>query len=171
MPRAPHFFKFEETAMSKPTRVRSTPAKTSKSESSHFKTADDALFKLHDNFCMAYCEVLALRAGGQIAATATKDERKLEKKWERSVDVATDKARAVIEAPAYTLEGMLMKIHVAGFAFNHTKLGTFTAPYHGRICASGKPQQWEPHETWESSETDLIVSLRDDLERLAGKRS
>ena len=64
-----------------------------------------------------------------------------------------------------------MKIHIAGFAFDHTKLGTFSAPYHGLICASGKPQQWEPHESWESSEIDLIVSLRDDLERFAGKRS
>jgi hypothetical protein len=159
--------------MAKATRVHSTPPiSTSKIKSAHVKTADDALFKLHDNFCMAYSDVLALRSGGRVrAATATKDERKLEKKWGRSVNVATDKARAVIEAPAHTLEGMLMKIHIAGFAFDHTKPGTFSAPYHGLICASGKPQQWEPHESWESSEIDLIVSLRDDLERFGGKRS
>jgi hypothetical protein len=40
-------------------------------------------------------------------------------------------------APALTLEGMLMKIHVAGFTLGYTKPGTFSAPYHGMICKDG----------------------------------
>src|SRR6266404_2399849 len=83
------------------------------------KTADVELFKLHDKFCKAYAAVLQYREGGGggdgSLSTATKEEKAIHRKWTRAVDIATDKARAVIVAPAVTLEGMLMKIHVAGF--------------------------------------------------------
>jgi hypothetical protein len=51
--------------------------------------------------------------------TGTKEQKAAHRKWVRDVDDATNRARAVIDAPALTLGGMLMKIHVAGFNFNH----------------------------------------------------
>jgi hypothetical protein len=135
-------------------------------------TADDALFKLHDAFCRAYANMLSLRGGGNTPVNnPTKEEKALERKWTRAVDVATDKARAIIDAPAHTLEGMLMKIHVSGFAFTSVRAGTFSAPYHGLMCANGR-QQWEPSDKIEiSDEIALITSLRNDLHRLTGSRS
>jgi hypothetical protein len=83
------------------------------------------------------------KAGGGGAGslgTGTKAEKATQRKWERAVDDATERARAVIKAPALTLEGMLMKIHVAGFNFTYIKPDTFSAPYHGMICEGGLPQ-------------------------------
>lgn len=137
------------------------------------KTADDALFRLHDNFGRAYATMLSLHGGSNVPVkNATKEEKALERKWTRAVDIATEKARAVVKAPAHTLEGMLTKIHVAGFTFDDFKRGSFSMPYHGLICANGKPQQWEPTEVFEPrDETKLIVSLRADLQRFAGRRA
>ena len=47
--------------------------------------------------------------------TGTKEQKAPHRKWGRAIDVALNKARPVVAAPAQTLEGMLMKIHVAGF--------------------------------------------------------
>ena len=60
--------------------------------------------------------------------TGTKEQKAPHRKWERAIDVALNKARAVVAAPAQTLEGMLMKIHVAGFTLDDTKAGTFSTP-------------------------------------------
>ena len=142
-----------------------------KTTTAYAKTADAELFRLHDKFCKAYSAVLYYRkAGGGGAGSlddATKEEKVAQRKWERACNDATERARAVIDAPALTLEGMLMKIHIAGFAFNHTKLDTFSAPYHGMICNTSV-QQWEPAS--DDDELALIVSLRNDLHRFAGRR-
>jgi hypothetical protein len=69
------------------------------------KTADAKLFKLHDTFYKAY-ETMQQYEGGE-------EESPFYRKWQRAVDDATKKARAIVAAPALTLEGMLMKIHVA----------------------------------------------------------
>jgi hypothetical protein len=143
-----------------------------KTTTAYAKTADADLFKLHDAFCKAYAAVLVYqKAGGGGAGSgngATKAEKVAQRKWERACTDATERARAVIDAPALTLEGMLMKIHIAGFNLTYTKPGTFSAPYHGMICETGV-QHWEPS----SDEDDLalIVSLRDDLQRLMGRRA
>ena len=138
------------------------------------KTADEALFKLHDKFCRAYNGVLFAKRkdpkGNGSLPSGTKYERAAHREWEREVSKAVDCARAVIDEPALTLEGMLMKIHVAGYAFPHTNLETFSAPYHGLVCSNGKPQQWEGHAN-DDDEAALIVSLRADLLRLAGRRA
>jgi hypothetical protein len=139
------------------------------------KTADAELFRLHDKFCKAYAAVLQCGdmegAGGREGSLSTgkKEQKASNRKWERACDQATEKARAVIAAPAFTLEGMLMKIHIAGFNINDTKPGTFSAPYHGMICETGA-QHWDKGEKNEHDEVALIVSLRDDLLRFAGKR-
>jgi hypothetical protein len=151
-----------------------------KSTTPHVKTADDALFKLHDKFCEAYSTMLSLQGQGGSRCpvnNATKEEEALERKWHRAVDIATKAARAIIDAPAHTLEGMLMKIHIAGFAFDCTKLNSFRTPYHSGICASGIcagaiQQHWEISEGHDDrDEFALIVSLREDLERFAGRRA
>lgn len=133
------------------------------------KTADEALFKLHDKFSDAYCEVLFLRGGSDLS-TASKKEKGIHRRWERAVNVAVDRARAVARAPAYTLEGMLMKIHVAGFAIGEYAKDSFSAPYHGMICSSGKPQEWQPRDPDDDAGA-LLVSLRADLQRFAGRRT
>jgi hypothetical protein len=137
-------------------------------------TADDALFRLHDAFCRAYSDMLSLRGGSNTPVNnPTKEEKALERKWTRAVDIAVAKARAVIDAPAYTLEGMLMKIHVSGFNFTSVRAGTFSAPY-WRACQvpHRDREQWEPSDKLDiSDEIALIRSLRNDLQRFAGARS
>jgi hypothetical protein len=138
------------------------------------KTADAELFKLHDKFCKAYAAVLHYRAAGGGGAGsvdgASKEEKLAQRKWERACDDATEKARAVIDAPAVTLEGMLMKIHIAGFNFTYTKPDTFSAPYQSKICKNSH-QDWEPAKSNETDEIALIVSLRNDLQRFSGRRT
>jgi hypothetical protein len=143
-----------------------------KNTTAYAKTADAELFRLHDKFCKAYSAVLFYRkAGGGGAgslASGTKAEKAAQRKWERACNDATERARAVINAPALTLEGMLMKIHIAGFNISYTKPDTFSVPYHGMICDTGV-QHWEPAS--DDDELALIVSLRDDLHRFAGRRA
>jgi hypothetical protein len=152
------------------------PKAKRKTITAYATTADAELFRLHDKFCDAYGAVLFYRqAGGGGAGgldSGTKAEKTAHRKWERAIVDATEKARAVIEAPALTLEGMLMKIHVAGFNLTYTKPGTFSSPYHGMICEGGLPQHWEPGENCDenSDEVALIVSIRSDLHRFAGRR-
>jgi hypothetical protein len=170
--------------MAKANRVHSTPRRTApkiqrpkpkakKLKSGYATTADAELFRLHDKFVDAYVSVLFYRkAGGGGAGslgTATKAEKATQRKWERAVDDATERARAVINAPALTLEGRLMKIHVAGFNFTYIKPDTFSAPYHGMVCVGGIPQHWEPSE--ERDELVLIASIRNDLHRFSGRRA
>jgi hypothetical protein len=144
-----------------------------KHSTAYAQTADAELFRLHDRFIEAYVAVAYYgKAGGGGAGSvnsATKKEKVAQRKWERACDDATKRARAIINAPALTLEGMLMKIHIAGFNFTYTKPGTFTAPYHGMICEGGLPQYWEPSS--DSDELALIASIRSDLHRFAGRRT
>lgn len=148
---------------------------SAKATSTPIKTADAALWALHNNFCKAYATMLSLEAAGggnTPIKNATKKEKAIERKYVHAIGAATEKARAVVDAPAYTLEGMLMKIHVGGFTLDFFKAGSFSAPYHGMICANGKPQQWELSEViGTSDEAALIVSLRADLQRFAGRRA
>jgi hypothetical protein len=135
------------------------------------KNPDAELFNLHDRFCAAYGKMKKYdtpsTSNGSLS-TGTKEEKRLHRKWEAACEVAFRKARAVLEAPAYTLEGMLTKLHVAGFSIIHTKPGTFTGPDY----RSGT-RLWEPGTFGDdqSEEMALIVSLRDDLHRFAGRRA
>jgi hypothetical protein len=134
------------------------------------KSPNADLFKLHDRFCAAYRKMkkcgVALRRDEGSLSTATKAQKKIHRKWESVGDIAFEKARAVIEAPAYTLEGMLLKLHVAGFSIISTKPDTFTGPEY----RSGT-RLWEPGKLAnDSDELAIILSLREDLHRFAGKR-
>jgi hypothetical protein len=97
--------------------------------------------------------------------TGTKGQKALHRKWESASNVAFERGRIVIDAPALTLEGMLMKLHVAGCVITDSKPGTFSGPYQ-----SGGPL-WKPGKFADGDEIAIIVSLRDDLQRLAGRRS
>ena len=95
--------------MAKATRKNSTKTKSPpkpKHHTAYAQTADAELFRLHDRLCDAYVEVLFYRqAGGGGAGSldsATKAEKAAQRKWERAVDDATERARAVINAPALT---------------------------------------------------------------------
>jgi hypothetical protein len=103
------------------------------------------------------------QAGGS-GPKSTKQEQAAFRKWERIAGEAFEKARAVVETPACTLEGMLMKLHVAGFAITDTKPGTFTGPYRGNNPL------WEPGRFAQGEEIAIIISLRNDLHRFAGRR-
>lgn len=153
--------------MAKATRKHTTPY------TAYAQTADADLFRLHDRFIEAYTAVAYYRkaGGGNDGSVpgATKGEKVAQRKWERAVDDATKRARAIIDAPALTLEGMLMKIHIAGFNFTYVKPGTFSSPYHGMICEGGIPQHWEPNDE-DDDRLALIVSLRNDLHRFSGRR-
>lgn len=127
------------------------------------KTADADLFKLHDKFCAAYGKMKEYDKVKD--ERGTKEQKALHRKWERAASVAFDKARAVIDAPAFTLEGMLMKLHISGFAITDTKPGTFTGPYQ----SGTRLRLWEPGKFAESDEVAIIISLRDDLHRFAGR--
>jgi hypothetical protein len=136
---------------------------TKKNTKPFAKTADADLFKLHDKFCAAYQKMKELDVGA--VEKGTKEQRARYRKWERSISVATDRGRDVIVAPAFTLEGMLMKLHVMGFVIDDTKPGTFSVPY----CSGIRP--WQVGGICEDDDNlALIVSLRDDLHRLMGRR-
>jgi hypothetical protein len=55
-----------------------------------------------------------------------------------------------------------MKLHVAGFAITGAK--PVTGPYRGNPL-------WEPGRFADSEEVSIVVSLRDDLHRFAGRRA
>jgi hypothetical protein len=59
---------------------------------------------------------------------------------------------------------MLTKLHVAGFAITDTKPGTFTSPHYRSAT-----KLWEAGKFAQSEEVAIIVSLRDDLHRFAGR--
>jgi hypothetical protein len=145
----------KELTMSKAKRKNTTPA----------KNPDAELFRLHDRFCAAYEKMKKYDVPGKSdLSTGTKEGKRLHRKWESASNVAFDRGRAVIDALALTLEGMLMKLHIAGFVITGTKRGTFSGPY-----KSGT-RLWEPGGLYgDDDEIAIIVSLRDDLHRFAGR--
>jgi hypothetical protein len=122
-------------------------------------TTDAELFKLHDKFCAAYNKMEERNT-----PAVQREDKPAHRKWERAADEAFARANAVIAAPAHTLEGMLMKLHVAGFAITHAKPGTWSDPDYKAA------QLWEPG-NFASDDVSIIVSLRDDLHRLMGRRA
>ncbi|THD76155.1 MAG: hypothetical protein E7813_00150 [Bradyrhizobium sp.] len=128
------------------------------------KTVDADLFKLHDRFCDAYAAMKkhdTPTSSEGSGGNATKEQKAAFRKWESAAGEAFKRAKAVIDAPALTLEGMLMKFHVAGFVITDSKPGTFTGPYQSGI------RRWAPNRL-AGDNVEIIVSLRDDLHRLVG---
>ncbi len=83
------------------------------------KSPDEELFRLHEQFYAAYQKMQKHEVPGKgngSLSTGTKEEKRLPRKWENAVNVAFEKGRAVVDAPALTLDGMLMKLHVTGFS-------------------------------------------------------
>lgn len=131
---------------------------------------DDALWKLHDEFCREYEDEKAFytpeaQAGSRKNATAA--QKRASRTWMRQVDRTTAAANRVMSAPATTIFGMLMKLHIAGYIIG-TTAGTFSVPYRG-FDANLEPQQWRVPFKPRTPELSLILSLRDDLQRLFRK--
>jgi hypothetical protein len=98
------------------------------------KIADTELFERHDAFAKSYAKMKKLdtpAASRGSGPKSTKQDQAAFRKWEAAASDAFEKARVVVETRASTLEGMLMKLHVAGFAITGTKPGTFTGPFRG----------------------------------------
>jgi hypothetical protein len=67
---------------------------------------------------------------------ATPRKKAAHKKWERAGNAAFRAARRVLREPAFTSDGLLMKIHVVGFEFD--AVGTFSMPYQGPGTPNGR---------------------------------
>ena len=122
---------------------------------------DERLWSLYDKFERAYFRVNELdtpasRVGS--LSSATPKEKKAQNQWARAADAAFRAARRVLAEPALTGDGLLMKIHVAGFEFDAAR-GTFTMPYEG-----ASTPQWSPSGL-SNDECAFIKSIGADLRR------
>jgi hypothetical protein len=129
------------------------------------KSADAELFKHHDAFAKSYARMKKLdtpAAKRGSSSKSTKQDQAAFRKWEAAASDAFDNADVVIGSSASTLEGMLMKLHVAGFSMGAPD--TFTGPY------QGNNPLWESGRFGDDEAITIIVSLRNDLHRFAGRR-
>lgn len=122
---------------------------------------DEVLWSLYDKFERAYFRMKLLdtpesREG--TLSTSTPEAKKAHKKWERAGNAAFRAGRRVLAEPALTGDGLLMKIHVAGFEFD-AQAGTFTMPYRGLQTQDWRPSRFSP------DEAHFIVSIGEDLKR------
>lgn len=133
------------------------------------RTGDARLWKTHDKFVQEYSALLALDTPEMQEGSkngATPKQKRAYKAWEKQLAVCDAACRAVYLAPANTVHGLLMKIHIAGFRLDCSGR-TFSAPYHGFDVATGSPQAWTPHPIFmDNVEANLIVSIRRDLHAL-----
>lgn len=136
--------------------------------------ADRLLWKRYEKFAEAYATLKSLDTKDAAAGSGpncTAEQKRAFKKWEAAITLADRAARKVISTPANTIQGMLMKIHLAGFLSDGCAAGTFSMPYRG-IAADGEPQFWQPNRIGEnrSDEFKLVLCLRDDLHRMQVSR-
>lgn len=135
------------------------------------RTGDARIWKLHDEFCREYAKLKKLdtrEASAGSAAKAPASARRAFKKWEDQLSVTDRAARRIAASRAFTLDGMLMKIQVAGSVFDWVGKSyehrSYTA-HEGLWMPNPRPLS--PH----SDEDLLIVSLRADLLRLQARGS
>ena len=147
----------------------SMPSRTKSVNTEFSRAGDEALWHLHDLFVLEYAALLALdtpemQEGTRAGATAK--QKRAFKAWEKQLNVCDAACCAVFLAPANTVHGMLMKIHIAGFRLECSGR-SFSAPYHGKDVVTGSPQAWTPHPIFmDNNEANLIVSIRSDLHAL-----
>jgi len=122
---------------------------------------DERLWSLYDKFESAYDRMQALDTPEAMAGSgpnATPPEKVAHKKWERAGNAAFRAARRVLGEPAVTGDGLLLKIHAAGFEFD-AKCGTFTMPYRGF-----NTPKWTLGR-FSNGEAEFIAGIGDDLRR------
>jgi hypothetical protein len=122
---------------------------------------DELLWALYDKFERAYNRMKLLdtpEAMKGSLSTSTPEQQKAFKKWERAGNSAFRAARRVLAESALTNDGLLMKIHVAGFEFD-AQQGTFTMPYRGLQTPDWSPSRFS------TDEAHFIVSIGEDLKR------
>lgn len=134
------------------------------------RTGDARLWKLHDEFCREQAKLSKLdtrEASVGSGAGAPAPAKRAFKKWEDQLSVTDRVARKIAAARAFTLDGMLMKIQVAGSVFDWIgksfKHRTYVSHDQGKLWNAGKTGIGGYPLTEEEA---LIVSLRDDLLRL-----
>ncbi|SHM40662.1 hypothetical protein [Bradyrhizobium lablabi] len=145
--------------------IPSSPAAadhTSNTKASPKRTAGDGrLWSLYDKFERAYNRMNELdtpEAREGSGPHVTPEQLAAHKKWERAGNAAFKAARRVMFEPAFTGDGLLMKIHVAGFDLDAAK-DTFTMPYRGFSSPC-----WEAGR-FSSDGADFVVAIGEDLRR------
>lgn len=122
---------------------------------------DEQLWSLYDNFERAYNRMKSLETAEASAGSgreATPEQKSAHKRWEHAASSAFRAARRVMAEPAHTRNGLLMKIHVAGFDLDTAK-GTFTMPYRGIDSPAWKAGRFS------DAGADFVASIADDLRR------
>lgn len=92
--------------------------------------------------------------------SATPEQTTAHKAWEKASEKAFKAAHAVMVTPCSTIEGMLLKIQVAGFHI---------ADAQGKPSPFADQPDWTPAHSYFSGDPEtvaMICSLRDDLRRL-----
>jgi hypothetical protein len=112
------------------------------------KIADVELFKLHDAFAKSYermkkCDTPAAKRGS--GPKSTKQDQAAFRKWEAAASDAFDQAEVVVGSSASTLEGMLMKLHVAGFAITGADKATTRFGNPARSTLTRRSQSFFPY--------------------------
>lgn len=147
----------------------SMPSRTKSVNTEFSRAGDEALWHLHDLFVLEYAALLALdtpemQEGTRAGATAK--QKRAFKAWEKQLNVCDAACCAVFLAPANTIHGMLMKIHIAGFRLECWALVQRTLSRQG--CSYGQPASLDasPRIFMDNNEANLIVSIRSDLHAL-----
>ncbi|MFB6449070.1 hypothetical protein [Bradyrhizobium tunisiense] len=122
---------------------------------------DEHLWSLYDNFERAYNRMKSLETPEASAGSgrdATPEQKAAHRRWERACSGAFRAARRVMSEPALTGNGLLMKLHVAGFELDTAK-GTFTMPYRGVETPAWRAGRFS------DAGAEFVASIAEDLRR------
>ncbi|MEY9465832.1 gas vesicle protein [Bradyrhizobium ottawaense] len=141
--------------------LRAAPARAAALETKRPSSGDDRLWSLYAEFERAYNRMKALETSEASAGSgrdATPEQKAAHRQWERACSRAFRAARRVMAEPALTGNGLLMKIHVAGFELDTAK-GTFTMPYRGIDTPAWRAGQFS------DAGAEFVASIAEDLRR------
>ena len=138
---------------------------------STLQSADPALFAAYQKFTEAYEQAQAARTADSDAGSggnATPEQKRAHEYWEQLLGRSEELARELTATPAQTIEGMLLKIHIAGYW--QEKPGKAFKPLLGAPDWVLLPPHRRDDNGWAFCTDDqaLLAGLRDDLRRLGG---
>jgi hypothetical protein len=126
---------------------------------------DERLWSLYEKFERAYFKMIGRyseEADRGSGSNPTAEQKTAHKKWERALTAADNAAKRVVSEPAQTGDGLLMKIHVAGFLFAAAK-----GDIHDAIQGASEPAV----DGWTSCWRQFIASIAEGLRRAKGAYS